>query len=190
MKANIVRSLGCACRSVLLGGLTPDARASDAAQGTPGIGHAPGERPPDLTLQLPIVAGDYEFTRFSAAVPGFSLLGAKLDPDSSKTRLMVGVRFTSKSVHSARLKVTLLEDYRDSQKRMHTLTHIEAVGPDEVRKQGHNLDKVRKWDGSRALWFDLPKEARKATAFRVDVYLDEESGAGGDRKAEPGRGGD
>jgi len=151
MRVNIVRSTICGCLSALLGGWTPDARASDVAQGIPDTGPSPVERPPDLTLQLPIVAGDYEFTQFRAAVPGFSLLGAKLDPDSNKTRLMVGARFTSKSVHSARLEVVLLEDFKDSQKRIHALTHIEAVGPGEVRQQGHNIDSVRKWDGSRAL---------------------------------------
>jgi len=125
---------------------------------------------PDLTLQLPIKAGDYEFTQFVGTVPGLAVGGARLDPDSDRTRLMVGVQFTSKSVRSARLEIGLLQDFGDVQP-IHRLTHVEVLGPERVTTKGRNLDTVRKWDDKRALWFDFPIEARKARAIRIQVHL-------------------
>jgi len=135
------------------------------------VGAGPQERSPDLAFQLPTEAGDCEFTPFHAAIPGFALVGARLDPDSNQTRLMVGIRFTSRSVGSARLRIALLDTYKDP-KTIHHVTHIEALGPEQVTTKGRNLDLVRDWDGDRALWFNLPIDARKVKAFRVEVRLE------------------
>lgn len=147
-------------------------KAADELTATPPGAADPGERLADLTIHLPIAVGDYEFTRFYAAIPGFALVGARLDPDSSRTRLMVGIRFTSRSVRKARLQIALLDSYKDSAQRIHQVSHIEALGPEQVTTKGRNLDLWRNWQAERALWFNFPIEARQAKAFRVEVLLE------------------
>ena len=126
--------------------------------------------PPDLTFQVPIKAGSYEYALYKATIPGFAVSEAKLKPRSNKTRLMIGVKFTSRAVQSARLKITLLKSFGEPETIGH-IAHVEALGPERVVTKGRNLDLVRKWDDWRALWFDLSLDARMAEAIRVDVHL-------------------
>ncbi|MBN2295102.1 MAG: hypothetical protein JXM70_21920 [Pirellulales bacterium] len=125
---------------------------------------------PDLCVELPIKAADYESVCYRAAVPGFSLGGAKLDPDTSKTRAMIGIQFSSRRIERARISLELLQSWKEP-RVLHRIVHAEQLGPERVVFKGHNLDKVRDWDAGRALWFDFPIEARKAQAIRVKVYL-------------------
>ena len=178
LRTNVANSVGFALLLMLLGGPAFSVRAADESPGASPVTADQRKRPPDLTFQLPLEVGDSETAQFRAIVPGFALGGVKLHPNSDKTRFMIGVRFTSKSVRSARLKVTLLESYKDSQSMDH-FTHVEAVGPEEVTTKGKNLDLVRRWDDERALWFDLPLDARKAKAFRIEVHLTGNDDSGG-----------
>jgi hypothetical protein len=163
--------------------ITAPAPTADESLSVPPVGAVQGEHRADLTLQLPLTAGTNEFsefTEFNATIPGFALVGAKLQPHSTETRLMIGVRFTSRSVRSARLEIALLQSYGGSN-TVHHLTHVEALGPEQVRTKGPNLDAVCNWDTRRALWFNLPIDARKAKALRVEVQLQRNDDAGGPR---------
>jgi hypothetical protein len=178
LKTNAAGSLGATILFVLFSGLASDVRAADESPSVPPVGAHQEEHPVDLTLQLPIKAGTDEFTQFNVMVPGFAVVGVKLHSHSTKTRLMIGVRFTSRSVRSARLEIALLQSYGNSQ-TIHHLTHVEALGPEQVRRKGNNLDWVRNWDTARALWFDLPINARMAKALRVEVQLQRNDDSGG-----------
>lgn len=160
---------------VIITGFGCALRAGDEVPAASTVGADPEEPPPDLTFHSPIEAGHSEFRAFCAAIPGFALVGARLDPDSGQTRLMVGIRFSSRSIGSARLRIALLDSYRDSN-TIHQVTHIEALGPDRVTTKGRNLDLVRDWDDDRALWFNFPIEARRAKAFRVEAWLERKDG--------------
>lgn len=131
-------------------------------------------RQPDLELELPIPAGADEFVQsrvqYRVAVPGFELAGAKLDPDTGKTRAMVGIRFTARSVKLAKVEIELLDNTKE-RRVLHRASRTEELGPKRVVTRGRNLDMVRNWDDYRALWFDFPRGAREAKAVRVRVRL-------------------
>ncbi len=132
----------------------------------------------EMAVQLPIKAGGLDqSSQFTATLPGVELGTAKLHfhEGTARTRLMLGLRFTSQSVRSARLEVALLDSSASDAKPIHRFTHVEEVGPEEVRSKGHNLDSVRRWDSSRALWFDVPIEARKAQAIQIKVQLQQDT---------------
>ncbi len=164
----------------LSSGLAVDVRAADAASSTPPTGDGQAERPADLTLQLPIKAGTEESVQFEATVPGFTVVSAKLHFHSgtARTRLMLGVRFASRSVGAVRLEVALLDGRSQGAKTIHHFAHVEELGPEQARRKGHNLDLVRNWDAARALWFDVPIESRSAQTLRVEVYLQRDASAG------------
>jgi tRNA A-37 threonylcarbamoyl transferase component Bud32 len=131
----------------------------------------------EMTLELPIKAGGLDETsQFKATLPGLELITAKLHfhPGTERTRLMIGLRFTSQSVRSARLDLALLDSSAKDARTLHRFTHVEDAGPEEVRRKGNNLDWVRRWDSSRALWFDVPIEARKAQAIQIKVQLQQD----------------
>jgi tRNA A-37 threonylcarbamoyl transferase component Bud32 len=133
----------------------------------------------EMTLELPIKAGGLDETsQFKATLPGLELITAKLHfhPGTERTRLMIGLRFTSQSVRSARLDVALLDSSAKDARTIHRFTHVEEVGPEEVRRKSEeSADWVRRWDSSRALWFDVPIEARKAQAIQIKVQLQQDT---------------
>jgi hypothetical protein len=152
--------------------LTSSLRAAgDKDSISPGdVLHSPNTRQPDLSVQLPIKATD-EYTQYKAGVPDFELAGARLKaPNGDTTRLMVGLRFTSRSVQSAHLDITLLNDWKET-KPLHRLSHVEKLGPEEVKGKRKTLEVVQHWNDSRALWFDLPADVANAEAIQVQVYL-------------------
>jgi predicted Ser/Thr protein kinase/transglutaminase-like putative cysteine protease len=128
----------------------------------------------EMALELPIKAGGLDqSSQFKVTLPGLELITAKLHfhPATARTRLMIGLRFTSQSARSARLDVALLDSSAKDAKTIHRFTHVEEVGPEEVRRKGNNLDWVRRWDSSRALWFDVPIETRETKAIQIKVQL-------------------
>jgi hypothetical protein len=108
-------------------------------------------------------------------VPDFELAGARLKaPNGDTTRLVVGLRFTSRSVQSAHLDITLLNNWKET-KPLHHLSHVEKLGPEEVRGKRKTLEKVQHWNDWRALWFDLPADVANAEAIQVQVHLTREA---------------
>ncbi len=180
LERNAASFLGVAILFVLLSGPVAYVGAADQSPSVSPGSADPGQAPADLALQLPIKGGPDEITQFKATVPEFTVVSAKLHyhPDTARTRLMIGVCFTSRSVCSARLEVGLLRGDKDP-RTIHHFAHVEALGPEQVRRKGHNLDLVRNWDTARALWFDVPMEARKADALRVEVHLQRGDHSGG-----------
>lgn len=177
---NVASALGTAVLFMLSGGSACDLRAADQ---TPSVSPASAkqeESPADLILQLPIKGGPDESAQFKVTVPGFTVASAKLHfhPGTARTRLMIGVCFTSRLVSKARLEVTLLQG-GGVPLTIHHLSHAEALGPEQVRRKGHNLDLVHNWDTARALWFDVPMEARRAEVLRVEVHLQRGDDSGG-----------
>lgn len=128
------------------------------------------DQPPDLRLRLPIKLGDYEHTVFLSAIPGFAVGSVSRHTHPDETRLMVAVRFTSRSVQTARLSISVFREWKDSEP-LCRVSHVEQLGPEEVRTKGPNLDAVRRWDDTRALWFDLPLEAKDAQAIEIELRL-------------------
>jgi hypothetical protein len=134
----------------------------------------PNTRQPDLSVQFPIKATD-QYTQYKVGVPGFDLAGARLKaPYGDQTRLMVGLRFTSRSLQSAHLDITLLKNWNET-KPLHRLSHVEKLGPEEVRGKRKTLETVQHWNDSRALWFDLPADVANAEAIQVQVHLTREA---------------
>jgi hypothetical protein len=117
--------------------------AGDEDSTRPGnVPHSPNTRQPDLSVQLPIKAGTNEYTQYSAGVPGCDLAGAHLKARyGDQTRLMVGLRFTSRSLQSAHLDITLLNNWKET-KPLHRLSHVEKLGPEEVRGKRKTLEVV------------------------------------------------
>ena len=131
---------------------------------------SPNTRQPDLSVQLPIKARD-EYTEYKVGVPGFELAGARLKaPNGDTTRLVVGLRFASRSAQSAHLDITLLNNWKET-KPLHRFSHVEKLGPEEVRGKRKTLEKVQHWNDWRSLWFDLPADVANAEAIQVQVLL-------------------
>jgi hypothetical protein len=126
----------------------------------------------DLEVQFLIKPG-FEGVQYYAAIPVFELAGAKLDPDSNKTRVMIGIRFKSLTIQAAHIEIELLN--HETGKVLYQKSFVEEIGPEEVITKGQNLDKVRKWNDYRAKWLDFPIGASKSTAIRIKVKLRSES---------------
>jgi hypothetical protein len=130
-------------------------------------------RQPDLKIEVPVQIGakDYQWypVKYRAAVPGFELGNAKFIPKTGKTRLMVSIRFTSRSVKAAKFEIELLDE---EGRVLHQASRTDELGPGRlVTRTGRGPDLVRNWDAYRAQWFDFPRDAREAKALRVRVRL-------------------
>jgi len=139
-------------------------------------GRTESSRQPDVTFEGPILAGDGEYIPRQVwgrvTVPGFELAGTKLDPDSSKTRAHVGIRFMTRSVKVANVEIELLDNTHEG-RVIYRNFRTEVLGPEKVVTKGRNWDLVRHWDDFRDLWFDFPIDARDtAKAIRVKVRLE------------------
>lgn len=132
-------------------------------------------RQPDLEFEGPIPAGEDEFKWRQVwgrvTVPGLGLSGTKLDPDISKTRVCVAIRFMSRSVKVAATEIELLDNASEG-RVLYRASRTEELGPERVVTKGRSIDIVRNWDDWRALWFDFPIDARAAKAIRVKVRLE------------------
>jgi hypothetical protein len=139
-------------------------------------GRTESSREPDVVFEGPIPAGERESgwrqVWGRVTVPGFELAGTKFDPDTSKTRAHVGIRFMSRSVKVANVKVELLDKTSEG-RVLYRASRTEELGPERVVTKGWNIDIVSNWDDWRALWFDFPIDARDtAKAIRVKVRLE------------------
>lgn len=152
------------------GSLTVAATEGSGSTALPGSDES--TRLPDLEIELPVQVGakDYQWypVQYRAAVPGFELASAKFIPKTSKTRVMVGIRFTSRSIRAATFEIELLDK---EGRALHRASRTDDLGPERLVIPGPTLDKVRNWDDYRAQWFDFPRDAREAKALRVKVRL-------------------
>ena len=165
----VVLALG-ACACMLLASRLDDSPAAGKHAATAAADSNTSDTIPDLKLELAIQAGDFEHSPYRVDVPGFGLASARLDPNGNKTRAMIAICFTSRTIGSARVRLQLLDSMKEG-RILHQAIHEEQLGPERVVTEGHNLDKIRNWNDYRALWFDFPANAREATAIRVIVHL-------------------
>ena len=140
-------------------------------------GRTESSREPDVAFEGPIPPGEdnYSWRRVPGrvTVPGFELAGTKLDPDTSKTRACVAVRFRSRSIRFAHVEIELLDNTSEG-RVLHRASRTEVCGPLKVvTRTGRGPDKIRHWDDFRAQWFDFPVDARDtAKAIRVKVRFE------------------
>ena len=137
------------------------------------VGPDDSNRLPDLEIELPVQVGakDYQWypVQYRVAVPGFELGSAKFIPKTSKTRVMVSIRFTSRSVKAATFEIELLDK---EGRAFHRASRRDDLGPERLVIPGPAPGLVRNWGDYRAQWFDFPRDAREAKALRVKVRLE------------------
>ncbi len=130
-----------------------DVDSSGPAQASASL---PNDREPDLEVEFPVKLG-YEGVQYRALVPGFEFLGAKLHPDVSKTRVMVALRFTARTVEKASIGVELLDN---SGKVLYNTDHVEELGPEQVITKGTELGPHSEMEWRKGCLAGFPNRSR------------------------------
>jgi hypothetical protein len=120
---------------------------------------------PDLKLEHWIEAG--KMLPVTASTSYLEVLSLKMKPKTHRTRFMVLLRFTDRSVRGAKIHLSLFDKKGSS---VGEVTHVEMIGPEEVRSiiaKGDHM--VNRWDDTRGVWLTFPKDAKEAVRFKLEI---------------------
>ena len=138
---------------------------------------APNIQEADLRVQCPFTPGYPGHPRLSgfqvvlhcSEIPGFAFVGASLRPDETETNVVLGVKFTARTVEKANLLVELLDKEGNV---LYEKEHVEELGPENVISVDvAGLHYRWDWDEERTVSLDFPVEAAEASKMRVSVFL-------------------